>query len=66
MLEKMVRKSDTLDYETNLFTGSFCTELLQKQCTWTPTTSLVHAIKAVVDHIDNPNIEYAVSVGTYF
>lgn len=42
--------------------GSFCTELLQKQCSWTPTTSLVDVLNAVVKHIDEPNLDYAVSV----
>ena len=43
--------------------GSFCTEILQKQCSWTPTTSLVEVLKAVVKHIDEPSLEYASSVG---
>jgi hypothetical protein len=30
--------------------------LLQKSCTWTPNTSLVEVLKAVVKHIDEPDI----------
>lgn len=43
--------------------GKFCTEILLKQCSWTPTTSLVEVLKSVVKHIDEPNLDYASSVG---
>lgn len=43
--------------------GKFCNELLQKTHKWTPNTSLVEALKSVVEHIDKPDVNFALSVG---
>lgn len=46
-----------------IFSGKFCTTLLQKTAKWTQDTSLVQVIRAVVDHIDHPNVDYSASFG---
>jgi hypothetical protein len=38
-------------------------ELLQKTAKWTTTTSLIQVLKAVVDHIDKPDIDYTAEFG---
>ncbi len=38
-------------------------ELLQKAATWRPTSSLTEVVKAVVEHIDEPNIDYSIRAG---
>ncbi|CAF3466449.1 unnamed protein product [Rotaria socialis] len=42
--------------------GKFCNELLQKHAKWNNKISLPDVVKAVVKHIDDPNIDYALSV----
>lgn len=34
-----------------------------KKIQWKNGTSLVDVIKAIVEHIDNPNIDYSVNLG---
>ncbi|CAM4770070.1 unnamed protein product [Rotaria magnacalcarata] len=41
--------------------GKFCNELLQKHAKWSNKISLPDVVKAVVKHIDDPNIDYALS-----
>ncbi|CAF1409934.1 unnamed protein product [Adineta steineri] len=41
--------------------GKFCHELLKKTCQWTPATSLVDVVKAVVHQIDHPDLDYSSS-----
>ncbi|CAF3693239.1 unnamed protein product [Rotaria sp. Silwood1] len=41
--------------------GKFCNELLKKEAKWTNTTPLVEVVKAVVQNIDHPNIDYSFS-----
>jgi len=38
-------------------------QLLQKTAKWTPNTSLTQVLKAVVDHIDKPDIDYTAEFG---
>lgn len=40
----------------------FCHELLKKTAKWTNKTSLVEVVKAVIIHIDNPDIDYSLSL----
>ena len=47
----------------SVFSGKFCHDLLKKTAKWTMATSLVEVVKAVVDHIDSPNIDYSLSFG---
>ena len=42
--------------------GQFCHELLKKTAKWSNKTSLVDVIKAVAEHIDNPDIDYSLSL----
>jgi hypothetical protein len=37
--------------------------LLQRTAKWTPATSLIQVLKAVVDHIDKPDIDYTAEFG---
>ncbi|CAF1027423.1 unnamed protein product [Rotaria sordida] len=42
--------------------GKFCHELLKKHAKWTNKASLVDVVKAVVQHIDKPDIDYSLSL----
>ncbi|CAF1340781.1 unnamed protein product [Adineta ricciae] len=42
--------------------GKFCHELLKKKAKWTATTTLVDVVRAVIAHIDMPDIEYSLSL----
>jgi ubiquitin-protein ligase len=42
--------------------GQFCHELLKKTAKWTNKTPLTEVIRAVVDHIDKPDIDYSLSL----
>ncbi len=60
----MVGHNLIVDCETEIyFLGKFCNALIQKNATWKPTTPLTEVIKAVVNHVDNPDIDYAASLG---
>jgi hypothetical protein len=60
----MVGLNLIVDCETGIyFLGKFSNELLQKTAKWTPTTSLTQVVKAVVDHVDLPNIDYSIRAG---
>jgi ubiquitin-protein ligase len=64
MSEEMVCHNLIIDCEIRrYFLGKFCNALLHKNATWTPTTSLTQVVKAVVDHIDHPDIDHSISVG---
>ncbi|UJR14867.1 hypothetical protein I4U23_001852 [Adineta vaga] len=41
--------------------GKFCHALLMRTARWKPNTTLVEVVKAVVEHIDNPDIDYSVN-----
>jgi hypothetical protein len=43
--------------------GQFSHELLKTTTIWTPAKSLVDVVKAVVERINDPDIDYALSVG---
>jgi ubiquitin-protein ligase len=47
----------------NIFSGTFCNALLLVDGDWTPDKSLIHVLKAVVKHIDYPDVNHSVSVG---
>jgi hypothetical protein len=49
-----------------LFLGKFCHELLKKTAKWSNQTSLVDVVKAVVEHVDKPDIDYSLSLGSFF
>lgn len=49
-----------------IFKGEFCHELLKKTAKWTNRTPLVDVITAVTKHIDEPDIEFSLSFGTFF
>jgi hypothetical protein len=61
----MVREND-IDHKWEIwwkfFSGQFCHELLKKTAKWTIKTSLVDVVKAVIEHIDNPDIDYSLSL----
>jgi hypothetical protein len=60
----MVGHNLIVDCETEIyFLGKFCNALLQKTAKWTAITPLTEVIKAVVNHVDNPDIDYAASLG---
>ncbi|CAF3041776.1 unnamed protein product [Rotaria sp. Silwood2] len=42
--------------------GKFCHPLLTKTTRWKHGTTLIDVVKAVVEHIDNPNIDYSVNL----
>jgi hypothetical protein len=48
------------------FVGKFCHELLKKTAKWGTDKSLVDVVKAVVEHIDKPDIDYSLSLGLFF
>ncbi len=67
MLEKMVNHNLIVDYKTEIyFLGEFCYELLETYAVWTPRTSLIQVIKAVINAIDYPNVDYSISERLYF
>ena len=37
-----------------------------KTARWTARTTLVDVVKAIVEHIDNPDIDYAINFGSFF
>ncbi|CAF2738780.1 unnamed protein product [Rotaria sp. Silwood2] len=43
--------------------GKFCHPLLTKTTRWKHGTTLIDVVKAVVEHIDNPDIDYSVNAG---
>ncbi|CAF4627824.1 unnamed protein product, partial [Rotaria sp. Silwood1] len=42
--------------------GKFCHELLKKHAKWSNKVSLIDVVKAVVQHIDKPDIDYSLSL----
>ena len=56
-------KTDIWLRNKNIFLGKFCNALLVKTAKWTARTPLTEVVKAVVDHIDHPDIDYSASVG---
>jgi hypothetical protein len=46
-----------------MFLGTFCNKLLVKTAKWNMNTSLVQVIKAVVEHIDQPDIDHSIRAG---
>jgi hypothetical protein len=46
-----------------MFLGKFCNALLVKTAKWKFDTSLVQVIKAVVEHIDQPDIDHSIRAG---
>ena len=49
----------------NINLGKFCHALLSKTARWRPGTTLVEIVKAVTEHIDNPDADYAVTLGKF-
>ncbi len=45
--------------------GKFCHALISKTARWRPGTTLVEIVKAVTEHIDNPDADYAVTLGKF-
>jgi ubiquitin-protein ligase len=45
------------------FLGKFCHDILKKTAKWKADNSLVDVIKAIVEHIDHPDIDYSLSPG---
>jgi ubiquitin-protein ligase len=43
------------------FLGQFCHEILKKTAKWSNKVSLVDVIKAVIQHIDEPDIDLSLS-----
>ena len=43
--------------------GQVCHELLKNTAKWTLNTYLVDVVKAIVNHIDHPDVDYAMSPG---
>ncbi|CAF1174727.1 unnamed protein product [Adineta steineri] len=41
--------------------GKFCHALLLKTSRWKPETKLVDVVRVIVDHIDNPDIDYSIN-----
>jgi len=65
MLIKMVSKI-ILQLENDLLNinlGKFCHALLTKTARWKIGTTLVEVVKATVEHIDNPDIDYSINHG---
>jgi hypothetical protein len=50
----------------NIFLGVFCHEVLKLTAKWTPQTFLIDVVKAVVERIDHPDIDYSSSLCSYF
>jgi len=49
-----------------LFLGQFCHEILKKTAKWSSTkVTLVDVIKAVIQHIDKPDIDYSLSLRSF-
>ncbi|CAF0964173.1 unnamed protein product [Adineta ricciae] len=42
--------------------GKFCHPLLVKSLRWKPHTSLVEVVKVVAEHVDNPDLDYAINL----
>ncbi|CAF1173176.1 unnamed protein product [Rotaria sordida] len=42
--------------------GKFCHPLLTKATRWKSGTTLIDVVKAIVEHIDNPDIDYSVNL----
>ena len=67
MLVKTVRKNKKkFNLIFSRFLGKFCHELLKKTAKWGNDKSLVDVVKAVVEHIDKPDIDYSLSLGLFF
>lgn len=57
----------TLIYHPNVGDeGKICIEILNASDGFKPTTSLCDIVKAIVERIDNPNIEHALKPGRFF
>ncbi|CAF4195505.1 unnamed protein product, partial [Adineta steineri] len=41
--------------------GKFCHALLLKTSRWKPGTKLVEVVRVIVEHIDNPDIDYSIN-----
>ena len=46
------------------FVGQICNELLKNTSKWSPGTFLVDVVKALVEHIDKPDLDYALRPGS--
>jgi hypothetical protein len=57
----ILRFEDIYIFKINL--GKFCHALLSKTARWKVGTTLVEVVKAVTEHIDNPDADYAVTLG---
>ncbi|CAF2839461.1 unnamed protein product [Rotaria sp. Silwood2] len=56
------KKKIELDLYEVFLLGKFCHELLKKHAKWSNKISLVEVVKAVVQHIDKPDIDYSLSL----
>lgn len=43
--------------------GTFCHHLLTRTSRWKQSTTLVEVVKAIINHIDEPDPDYAVNFG---
>ncbi len=49
----------------SISTGVVCLPILRAAEDWNPTTSLADVVKAIVNIIDNPNTDFAMSPGKF-